>query len=179
MSGNVGLAANGTSAAELREALLSLPPSPSLGRVLSLVLAERLIAEAREITKQAMEQEGKMGRPAQLVGAGDRYCAALTVDGRGEHKNLTITISRRPAPAGEDTARRRPRDLQIALPKRGEHQPMKVHLPLTLVEKRADGTYGLRVGTHEVKFAKFDRPINVTITKIGEAAAPAPMEVDE
>ena len=56
---------------------------------------------------------------------------------------------------------------------------MRVRLPLTLVEKRADGTYGLRVGTHEVKFAKFDRPINVTITKIGEAAAPAPMEVDE
>ena len=119
-------------------------------------------------------------RPAQLVGAVDKYGATLTVDGRGKLSNLTITIKRHPAVAGEDTARRRPKTLQITLPKRGEHQQMTMALPkATLVEERADGTYGLRVGTHEVKFPKFDQPIDVTITKIGEAAAPAPMEVDE
>ena len=46
-------------------------------------------------------------------------------------------------------------------------------------EERADGTYGLRVGTHKVKFERFDQPVDVTITKIGVAAAAAPMEGDE
>ena len=176
MSGNEGYARRDTSAAELRDALLSLPPSPSLGRVLSIAAAERLIAQA----DKAMTQEGKKGRPAQLVGAVDKYGATLTVPGRGEHSNLTITISRDKAVAGEDTARRRPRQLQIKLPKRGDHESVNISIPKdNLVEERADGTYGLREGTHEVKFAKFNQPINVTITKIGEAAAPAPMEVDE
>ena len=166
--------------AEIRTALLSLAPSPSLGRVLSIAAAERLIAQATVARSAGKERPGTGGRPAQLVGAVDRYCAELTVDGRGKHSNLTITIKRDPAVAGEDTARRRPAKLQITLPKRGQHQQSTMVLPLKiLVEKRADGTYGLRVGTHEVKSAKFDRPINVTITKIGEAAAPAPMEVDE
>ena len=166
--------------AEIRTALLSLAPSPSLGRVLSIAAAERLIAQATVARSAGKERPGTGGRPAQLVGAVDRYCAELTVDGRGKHSNLTITIKRDPAVAGEDTARRRPAKLQITLPKRGQHQQSTMVLPLKiLVEKRADGTYGLRVGTHEVKFAKFDQPINVTITKIGEAAGPAPMEVDE
>ena len=121
-----------------------------------------------------------MGRPAQLVGAVDKYGATLTVDGRGKLSNLTITIKRKPAVAGEDTARRRPKKLQITLPKRGEHQQMTMQLPKDILEEeRAAGTYGLRVGTHEVKFPKFDQPIDVTITQIGEAAAPAPMQVDE
>ena len=166
--------------AEIRTALLSLAPSPSLGRVLSIAAAERLIAQATVARSAGKERPGTGGRPAQLVGAVDRYCAELTVDGRGKHSNLTITIKRDPAVAGEDTARRRPAKLQITLPKRGQHQQSTMVLPLKiLVEKRADGTYGLRVGTHEVKFAKFDQRIDVTITKIGEAAAPAPMEVDE
>ena len=169
--------------AEIRTALLSLAPSPSLGRVLSIAAAERLIAQARaELVARSAgtERPGTGGRPAQLVGAVDRYCAELTVPGRGKHKKLTITITRDKAVAGEATARRRPMKLQITLPKRGEHQSMTMYLPKDiLVEERADGTYGLRVGTHEVKFAKFDQRIDVTITKIGEAAAPAPMEVDE
>ena len=166
--------------AEIRTALLSLAPSPSLGRVLSIAAAERLIAQATVARSAGKERPGTGGRPAQLVGAVDRYCAELTVDGRGKHSNLTITIKRDPAVAGEDTARRRPAKLQITLPKRGQHQQSTMVLPLKiLVEKRADGTYGLRVGTHEVKFAKFDQRIDVTITKIGEAAGPAPMEVDE
>ena len=120
-----------------------------------------------------------MGRPAQLVGAVDKYGATLTVDGRGKLSNLTITIKRHPAVGGEDTARRKPKSLAITLPKQDGHQLMAVSFPMSgLVEERADGTYGL-VGTHEVKFAKFDQPIDVTITKIGEAAAPAPMKVDE
>ena len=165
--------------AEIRTALLSLAPSPSLGRVLSIAAAERLIAQATVARSAGKERPGTGGRPAQLVGAVDRYCAELTVDGRGKHSNLTITIKRDPAVVGEDTARRRPAKLQITLPKRGQHQQSTMVLPLKiLVEKRADGTYGLRVGTHEVKFAKFDQPINVTITKIGGAAAPAPLEVD-
>ena len=166
--------------AEIRTALLSLAPSPSLGRVLSIAAAERLIAQATVARSAGKERPGTGGRPAQLVGAVDRYCAELTVDGRGKHSNLTITIKRDPAVAGEDTARRRPAKLQITLPKRGQHQQSTMVLPLKiLVEKRADGTYGLRVGTHEVKFAKFNQPIKVTISKIGEAAGPAPMEVDE
>ena len=56
MSGNEGCARRGTSVADLRHALLSLPPSPSLGRVLSIVHAERLIAEAREITMAGARQ---------------------------------------------------------------------------------------------------------------------------
>ena len=183
MSAIKGCARYPTSVAELRLHLLSLAPSASLGRVLSIAAAERLIAQARaELVARSAgtERPGTGGRPAQLVGAVDRYCAELTVDGRGKHSNLTITIKRDPAVAGEDTARRRPAKLQITLPKRGQHQQSTMVLPLKiLVEKRADGTYGLRVGTHEVKFAKFDQRIDVTITKIGEAAAPAPMEVDE
>ena len=141
---------------------------------MSIAAAEWVIAKAR------VERPGTGGRPAQLVGSVDRYCAELTVDGRGKYSGLTISITRVSAVEGEETARRRPKTLQITLPKRGEHQQMTMALPKAiLVEERADGTYGLRVGTHEVKFAKFDQPIDVTITKIGEAAAPAPMKVDE
>ena len=180
MSAIKGCARYPTSVAELRLHLLSLAPSASLGRVLSIAAAERLIAQATVARSAGKERPGTGGRPAQLVGAVDRYCAELTVDGRGKHSNLTITIKRDPAVAGEDTARRRPAKLQITLPKRGQHQQSTMVLPLKiLVEKRADGTYGLRVGTHEVKFAKFNQPIKVTISKIGEAAGPAPMEVDE
>ena len=180
MSAIKGCARYPTSVAEIRTALLSLAPSPSLGRVLSIAAAERLIAQATVARSAGKERPGTGGRPAQLVGAVDRYCAELTVPGRGKHKKLTITITRDKAVAGEATARRRPMKLQITLPKRDEHQSMTMYLPKDiLVEERADGTYGLRVGTHEVKFAKFDQRIDVTITKIGEAAAPAPMEVDE
>ena len=178
MGGNEGYAHHGTSAAQLKDALLSLAPSASLGRAMSIAAAEWLIAEARVISVPA-ERPGTGGRPAQLVGAVDRYCASLTVDGRGKHSGLTISITRVSAVEGEETARLRPKDLRVRLPKRGVHPMYMLRLPLTLVEERADGTYGLRVGTHEVKFVQFAQPINVTITKIGEAAAPAPMEVDE
>ena len=182
MSGHEGYARRDTSAAEFRDALLSLAPNASLGRVLSIAAAERLIAQvkAEQPGMAGTERPGTGGRRAQLVGAVDKYGATLTVPGRGEHSNLTISIKRDPAVAGEDTARRRPASLQITLPKRDGHQKMTMQLPhKILVEKRADGTYGLRVGTHEVKVKKFDQPINVTITKIGEAAGPARMEVDE
>ena len=176
MGGNEGYAHHGTSAAQLKDALLSLAPSASLGRAMSIAAAEWLIAEARVISVPA-ERPGTGGRPAQLVGAVDRYCASLTVDGRGKHSGLTISITRVKAVEGEETARRRPKELRVRLPQRGVHQACMMPLPLTLVEER-DGKYGLKVGWHKVRSSKFNQLIDVHVTKIGEAAAPAPMEVD-
>ena len=73
-AGNKGYAQlpfGGTSAAELKAALLSLAPDASLGRVLSIAAAERLIAQAREFTDQALKREGKLGRPRKVTKIGE------------------------------------------------------------------------------------------------------------
>ena len=166
-SGDKGCAHYGTSVAELRGALLSLAPSASLGRAMSIAAAECAIGMARKVSVPA-ERPGTGGRPAQLmVGAVDRYRAALTVEGRGNHDKLTIGIRRASAVEGEETARRRPTSLTVRLPKRGVHQAYELYLPAALVELRADGTYGLKVGWHQFKSSHFNQLIDVHVTKIG------------
>ena len=130
--------------------------------------AGRFKADGTGVDLHALERGERGGRPAQLVGAVDRYRASLTVEGRGNHDKLTIGISRRAsAVEGEETARRRPTQLMVQLPKRGVHQAYKLCFPLALVEVRADGTYGLKVGWHQFKSRPLNQLIDVHVTKIG------------
>ena len=133
---------------------------------MSIAAAECAIGMARKVSVPA-ERPGTRGRPAQLVSAVDQYCASLTdVDGRGKHFKLTI-IRRALAVEGEETARRMPTQLRVRLPKRGVHQAYLLYFPLALVETRADGTYGLKVGWHQFKSSHFNQLIDVHVTKIG------------
>ena len=49
----------------------------------------------------------------------------------------------------------------------GVHQAYKLCFPLALVEVRADGTYGLKVGWHQFKSRPLNQLIDVHVTKIG------------
>ena len=183
LSGHKGHAELGSSMAQLRRTLLSLEHSTSLGRAVCIAWVERSISLARSRTLCLARLEGRFSGGGGGGGGGGgkqtvvEYTATMTIgSGHGTH-TLDICIRREKALADVHKQKLCPKALEMLLPFKVDGKPQRLYLPMKVVRQRADGTFALVEGMHQLK-SKFDNGdmIDVRVSRTGPLIAIRPAQ---